>query len=236
MVSPRRRAISSARVPEAIRLAQPTNHALHIAIAHRAAGTLYLLKGDWSKARGPLDQWIEALQAGNIALQIPSGIGSRAWALAQLGEADEALAQLDECERCARTLAEGGLGGYLGWAYFSMGRASLALGQAERARGYAHRVIESSPRHQGYAAHALHLLGDIASHPGGVDPSGAESYYRKAMALAGPRGIRPILAHCRRGLGNLYGHTGRNAEAAELLATATATYRELDMSYWLRAS
>ncbi len=218
---------------EAIRLALPTKHALHVAIAYRAAGTLYLLKGDWSKARGPLDHWIDALQAGNIALQIPSAIGSRAWALAQLGEQDEALAQLDESEQFARTLAEGGLSGYLGWAYFSMGRASMALGMADRARGYAHRVIESSPHHLGYAAHALHLLGDIAAQPGGVDPAGAEPYYREALALADARGIRPIIAHCRRGLGNLYRRTGRSAEAAELLASAVAMYRELDMAYWL---
>ena len=34
---------------EAIRLAEPTHHAFTIGLAHRAAGTLHLLKGDWTQ-------------------------------------------------------------------------------------------------------------------------------------------------------------------------------------------
>ena len=36
---------------EALRLAEPTQHAYTIGLAHRAAGTFHLLKGDWAMAR-----------------------------------------------------------------------------------------------------------------------------------------------------------------------------------------
>ena len=39
---------------EAIRLAEPTDHAHTIAIAHEAGGELHLLRGDWTKAAFPV--------------------------------------------------------------------------------------------------------------------------------------------------------------------------------------
>jgi hypothetical protein len=45
--------------------------------------------------------------------------------------------------------------------------------------------------------------------------------------------MRPLVAHCRLGLGKLYRRTDKREEAQEHLATATAMYREMDMTYWL---
>ena len=55
----------------------------------------------------------------------------------------------------------------------------------------------------------------------------------EALALAGPRVIRPLVAHCHLGLGKLYRRTGKREQAREHLATATAMYREMRMTYWL---
>jgi len=84
-----------------------------------------------------------------------------------------------------------------------------------------------------YTAHALHLLGDIAIHPDRFDPDSGQGYYRKALALAEPRGMRPLVAHCHLGLGRLYLRTGRREQAHEHLAGATTMYREMDMRFWL---
>jgi hypothetical protein len=53
------------------------------------------------------------------------------------------------------------------------------------------------------------------------------------LALAEPRGMRPLIAHCYLGLGKLYGRTGQRDQAREHLATATTMYREMDMGFWL---
>jgi hypothetical protein len=61
----------------------------------------------------------------------------------------------------------------------------------------------------------------------------AEAYYRQALALAEELGMRPLQAHCHRGLGTLYGQTGRADQARAALATALDLYRAMDMTFWL---
>jgi hypothetical protein len=40
------------------------------------------------------------------------------------------------------------------------------------------------------------------------DAESGEAHYRKALALAEPRGMRPLVAHCHLGLGKLYRRIG----------------------------
>jgi hypothetical protein len=45
--------------------------------------------------------------------------------------------------------------------------------------------------------------------------------------------MRPLVAHCRLGLGKLYRRSGKPQETQEHLTTATTMYRAMDMTYWL---
>jgi class 3 adenylate cyclase/tetratricopeptide (TPR) repeat protein len=219
---------------EAIRLAEPTHHAFTVGVAHRAAGTLHLVKGDWAKARFLFEHAVAVLQTANVALLLPPAVASFAWILAQLGEADEALDRLRESEQLLdRRVATGIVGGLNGWGYYSLGRASVLLGRLDEARRLANRAIEFSPRHRGFAAHALHLLGDVATHPDRFDAQSGEAHYRQALALAEPRGMRPLVAHCHLSLGKLYRRTGKRKRAQEHLTIAMTLYREMDMRFWL---
>jgi tetratricopeptide (TPR) repeat protein len=114
-----------------------------------------------------------------------------------------------------------------------LSRACLLLGRLDEARSLGDRAIESSQRQPGVAAHTLHLLGDIANHPDRFDAERAEAHYRQALALAEPRGMRPLVAHCHLGLGKLYRHTGKREQAREHLITATTMYRDMDMRFYL---
>ena len=134
--------------------------------------------------------------------------------LAQLGEASEALNRLREGEQLLERQAARGIVGYRGWAYHSLGRAALLLGRLDEARRLGDRAVESSPCRHGFAAHALHLLGDIATHPDRFDAESGEAHYREALALAEPRGMRPLVAHCHLGLGKLYRRTGKRRAGA----------------------
>ena len=107
------------------------------------------------------------------------------------------------------------------------------LGRLNEAWRQGDRAVESSPSQFGFAAHAHHLLGDIATHSDRFDSDGGEVQYRKALALAGPRGMRPLVAHCHLGLGKLSRVTGKDEQAREHLTTATSMYREMDMRFWL---
>ena len=218
---------------EAIRLAERTQHAFTVGVAHWVAGMLHLAKGDWAKARSLIEHGIAVFRTGNVIIQLPWAVASSAWLLAQLGEASEALNRLQEGEHLLERHATRGIVAYHVWAYHALGRACLLLGRLDEAWLLAERAIECSQGHHGFMAHALHLLGDIATHPDRFDTERGEAHYRKSLALAEPRGMRPLVAHCHLGLGRLYRRTGDREQVHEHLTTATTMYREMDMRFWL---
>jgi len=218
---------------EAIQLADTTHRVFPVGVAYRAAAMLHLLKGEWAKARSSIEHRVAVVRTGNIVFLLPDAVASSAWALAQLDEASEALNRVREGEQLLEHQATKGLVDHHGWSYYSLGRACLLLGRLDEARRLGDRAVESSPRQPGYAAHALHLIGDIATHPARFDAESGDAHYRKALALAEPRSMRPLVAHCHLGLGKLDRRTGKRERAQEHLATATTMYRDMGMTYWL---
>jgi tetratricopeptide (TPR) repeat protein len=218
---------------EVIRLAEPTHRPYTVGLAYYAAGTLCLLRGDWAKARSVIEHWVAVLRTGNVVFLLPFAVASSAWAFAQLGETSEALNRLREGQQLLEGHAARGIVGNCGWDYHSLGRACLLLGRLDEALRLGNRTVETLPAQFGFKAHALHLLGDIATHPERFDAESGEAHYRQALALAEPRGMRPLVAHCHLGLGKLYRRTGKRQEAHEHLTTATTMYREMDMRFRL---
>ena len=201
-------------------------------MTHYAAGTLHLFKGDWAQARPLFEHAISLLRRENV-LDLHATIASSAWVLAQVGEASEALTRLREGEELIERHVTRGNLGFVWWTYYYLSRAALLLRRLNEARSLADRAVNYSQASPGFAARALHLLGDIATHPDRLDAESGEAQYRKALKLAEARGMRPLVAHCHRGLGKLYRRTGKRHEAQERLATATTMYREMDMRFWL---
>jgi hypothetical protein len=56
------------------------------------------------------------------------------------------------------------------------------------------------------------------------------AHYQQALALVEELSMRPLVAHCRRGLGRLYQQTSRATPARTALATAIVLYRAMDMT------
>ena len=117
---------------------------------------------------------------------------------------------------------------WLGEAYLLAGRLSEAYTQAQR-------VLEFSRAHKerGHEAYALRLLGEVHARHDPPEVEAAETHYRQALTLAEELGMRPLQAHCHRGLGTLYAATGQQEQAPAELATAIAPYRAMDMAFWL---
>jgi class 3 adenylate cyclase/tetratricopeptide (TPR) repeat protein len=219
---------------EAIRIAEPTEHAHTIGWAYYAASMLHVLKGDWPKAQSSVEYGIAMLRTGNVADLLPWAVAASAWVLAQLGEISEALNRVGEAKTLLEWQAKRGLVGcHCGWAYHAVSRACLLLGWVDEARRLGDCAVESSRRQPGFTAHALHLLGDIATHPDRLDVESGAAHYREALALANLHNMRPLVAHCHLGLGKLYRRIGETERARENFSNATAMYREMEMGFWL---
>jgi class 3 adenylate cyclase/tetratricopeptide (TPR) repeat protein len=218
---------------EAIRIAEATDHAFSIGWAHLAASMPHLLKGDWVKARTLVEYWIATLRSGNVAVHLPWAMASSAWTLAQIGAKDQALERVEEAEELLERQAAHGIVGHRGWAYHAVGRACLLLGRLDKARQLAERAVGTSQHQPGFAAHALHLLGDLAAQPDRFDAENSMAHYREALAVAQKHGMRPLIAHCHFGLGRVYDRLGK-PEAHKNLAAAATMYRDMDMAFWLK--
>lgn len=78
------------------------------------------------------------------------------------------------------------------------------------------------------------LLGDLAL-TGGTTATGhaeARHHYRAALAIAGRLGMRPLHAHCLRGLVRLNHTAGSPSIAEKQRAAVDQRFRELNMKPW----
>jgi tetratricopeptide (TPR) repeat protein len=117
----------------------------------------------------------------------------------------------------------------------ALGEAQLRAGCLEEAHALAEGALAHARAHQerGNQAYALHTLGEIGARRDPPESNQARDYYRQALALADELGMRPLQAHCHRGLGMLYATTGQQAQAHTALSAAIELYRAMEMTFWL---
>src|SRR5439155_5303656 len=88
-------------------------------------------------------------------------------------------------------------------------------GRGEEARQHARQALDQARQRKARwgEALALHQLGVVYAHADPSDTAQAEAHYQQALALADKLGMRPLVAHCHRGLATLYAATGQREQA-----------------------
>ena len=116
-----------------------------------------------------------------------------------------------------------------------LSEALLLSDRLAEAHTLAERALELARVHRerGNQASVLRLLGELHARHAPPQVEQAEAHYRQALSLAEDLGMRPLQAHCQRGLGTLYATTGQREQAYTALAAAMALYRAMDMTFWL---
>ena len=109
------------------------------------------------------------------------------------------------------------------------------VGRVDEAHMLAGRLLELSRTQigRGYQVHAYRLLGEVTMRRDPLDVDQAATHYRQALALAEEVGMRPLQAHCHRGLGILYTTIGQQAQARTELSAAIEMYQSMEMTFWL---
>jgi tetratricopeptide (TPR) repeat protein len=219
-----------ARGEEAVRIAESIDQPGRIVQASFGTGLLHLRKGDVHKAIAALERGLELCQVRNIEAWFANFTSHLGYAYALSGRVAEAVPVLEQA--VSPNVLTAGMGilwmAYRSEAYLLAGRRNEAIQLAERALELARQHNEPGNR-----AYTLRLLGEIAMHRDPVDVESAEAHYRQALALADELGMRPLVAHCHRGLGTLYATIGQWEHARAELSTAIELYRAMDMTFWL---
>jgi class 3 adenylate cyclase len=219
---------------EALRLATLEGRGSQPIIVHGCLGDLYLAQGDLEHAIRVLEQGLALCRAsGNRNLNLWRLIAaSLGYASALQGHLTEAHALLEEAvSESIRTSGPRGLTSWVAW----LSEVCRQAGRGEEAWQYAHQALDLAQQHKarGDEAVALHQLGTVHAHADPPNSAQAEAHYQQALALANELGMRPLQAHCHRGLGTLYAKTGGREQARVELSTAIELYCAMEMTFWL---
>jgi tetratricopeptide (TPR) repeat protein len=199
--------------------------------AYASLGYLSLVRGADEVAIALLERGLALCRRWHNLDWFPECAASLGLAYALAGRLAEALPLLEQA--VAQEATMGGGHGAIGLTALSHGY--LLAGRPEEARAQAARAFSLAHTRQerGCQAWALRLLGETAAHHAPPEVGPAQAAYGQALALAEELGMRPLQAHCHRGLGTLYAqHSNREHARAEFVA-AIALYREMEMTFWL---
>jgi tetratricopeptide (TPR) repeat protein len=213
----------------AVQIAEAADHPFTLYQGLFELGLAHLRRGDLPRATRVLERCHDLCRTWQVVAGTSSVAATLGAAYALAGRADEALPLVAGAVEEFRGRQMHRWPALIllcaGTTYLSAGRIDVAGSHAREALALTRRLGA-----RGSEAHALCLAGDVASTGGAEDAPG---YYREALALAGELGMRPLVAHCHLGLGKLSRRTGKHEQAHGHLTTATATYREMDMRFWL---
>ena len=211
---------------DALRIAEELDHGPSFTAICLGLGTLYMRREDLERAIPVLERGVDVGRRGSIFLYVFSLVAAVGRTRVLTGRPEEGLALMTEVvEEAAAKHAALGQSTRLTW----LAEGLLIADDLDRAWARGEEALELSRRYheKGQEVWALHLLGDIAARrdPAAVDA--AARWYRDALALAGSLEMRPAIAHCHLGLGELAARTGRAETAEEHSRLAWTLFREM---------
>jgi class 3 adenylate cyclase/tetratricopeptide (TPR) repeat protein len=217
---------------EGLRVAEVVKHPASTIIASWGAGLLSLHRGDLHRAFPLLEQAVGLCQEADLPFYVPRIAAALGAAYTLDGRAADAVPLLRQAME--QTMATG-MVNFQAPCGLSLSEAYLWTGHLEEAQALAERALALAREHQerGNQAYALRLLGEIAAYHSLPNVDEAAAYYRQALTLTEELGMRPLQAHCHRGLGTLDARTGRQEQARAELYAAIKLYRAMDMTFWL---
>jgi predicted ATPase/class 3 adenylate cyclase len=221
-----------AMAEEGRRIAETSNDLFSLIEACDGGSEVCRHQGDVQRAIPLLERAMGLCQDWHIPALLPrltAALGV-AYALEGRVTAGLALVQHGMEQQVAR-----GRPRYLAPMVAHLSEAYLLAGRLEDAREHAAQAVDLARQYKqrGNEAWALQLLGESTARQASPKIESAASHYRQALALAEELGMRPLQAHCHRGLGSLYAKTGRPEPARAELSAAMTLYRAMDMTFWL---
>ena len=215
-----------------LQIAEAVDHPMSLTFALWGSGLLALRQGDLSRAVPLLERAMRLCQDMDRPAFFPLMAAALGATYTLAGRSADAVLLLTQAleQTMATEVADNQT-----LCSLTLGEAQMLAGRLEEAQALAEGALSLARAHQerGNEAYSLYLLGELAVRCEPPDCALAAAHYRAALVLAEELGMRPLQAHCHRGLGTVYRQTGRGAQARAALAIAINLYRAMDMTLWL---
>jgi class 3 adenylate cyclase/tetratricopeptide (TPR) repeat protein len=216
---------------EAVQLAEAVDRPLDRAYAYRSMCYSYLRRGAFQQVIPILERGLALCEERNIINMLSWYASQLGYAYTLLGRYHEALSllakalQTDILQRASQFLLP----------FLWVSEAYMEANLLDKAHALAQHALTlfQTRKERGHHAWALRLLGEVMAQRNPLEVESAAAHYEQALALAEELGMRPLQAHCHRGLGTLYARTGRPAQARPALSAAITLYRTMEMAFWL---
>jgi class 3 adenylate cyclase/tetratricopeptide (TPR) repeat protein len=217
---------------EGLQTAEAVDHPASLMFASWGIGLLALRQGDLRRALPRLERAMGLCQDADLPVNFPVMAPALGAAYTLGGRVADAVPLLTQA--LEQTIATE-MVGFQALCSLPLGEAHVAAGHLEEAHTLTERALALARAHQERSnqAYALRLLGDIAARREPPQSALAESSYQQALTLTEELGMRPLQAHCHRGLGTLYATIGQPEHARAELSMAIELYRAMDMTFWL---
>jgi tetratricopeptide (TPR) repeat protein len=217
---------------EALRLAMLEGRGSTLIVVLTSLGPLYLAQGDLEHAIRVLEQGLALCHASSHRTNLRPIASALGVAYARQGRLAKGRALVEEA--ISEGIRTSTLANHSRWVA-RLSEVWRLAGRGEEAWQHARHALDLARQHKERAneAHALFQLGAVHAQASPPDVLQAEACYREALLLAEELGMRPLQAHCHRGLGTLYAKSGQQEQARSALATAIELYCAMDMAFWL---
>jgi predicted ATPase/class 3 adenylate cyclase len=221
-----------AMAEEGLRIAEIVQNPFSLIEACYGASIVYLRQGDVPRVILMLERAMGLCQDWHIPLLLPIVAAVQGIAYALEGRVAAGLALVEQ--GLEQAVTRGRLRP-LAFLVACLSEVYLLAGCWEDARQRAAQAVDLAHQYQqrGRQAWAQWLLGESTERQASPEIEPAASHYRQALALAAELGMRPLQAHCHRGLGTLYAKTDQAEQARAELSTAIEMYQTMEMTFWL---
>jgi tetratricopeptide (TPR) repeat protein len=217
---------------DGLRLAETVHHPFSLIVACYGVSVVCRRQGDGRRAIPVLERAMGLCEDWHIPLFVPRQAAALGLAYVLEGRVAAGLALVEQgVEQQAARDRPRFLAPLVAW----LSEAYLLAGRLEDAHQRAAQALDLARQYQqrGNQAWALWLLGESTARQVSPAVEPTVGHYRQALTLAEELGMRPLQAHCHRGLGTLYAATGQREQARSALTTAIEMYKSMEMTFWL---
>jgi tetratricopeptide (TPR) repeat protein len=222
-----------AMAEDGLRIAETVQSPFNQIEAWYGVSLVYQRQGDVPRAIPGLERAVGLCQEWHIPLLWPvmaAALGL-AYTLEGRDAAGLALVEQGVAQQVARSRRR-----RLASALIGISEAYLWAGRLDEACQHAAQALDHARQYQqrGNQAWALWLMGESTARKATPEVALATVHYHQALALAEALGMRPLQAHCHRGLGTLYATISQREQARTALSTAIEMYTSMEMTFWLQ--